>query len=350
MSCAQRHRWPQSFPLFCAAALLAGCGSRQGPRPPVPRRRPTATRRRAPPIARHPPAATVRRDWKTFTTSDGTLAFDYPAAWTVKDPAEAAAEGGVFVELVSDYGKTMATLRTNMVTGAECTEKFPFMVYDAEPVPALAQGGRPRGSSTRAGPTRREGSAESLTLAYGITSAPEPAGDTACPIFHFFTWPPSGAMFGGVYDPFDTTPGAPQHVDTPEVYMDTAEYKNIKRRSLRCGRPGSSGHEVAGGIARRCTAWAAKAGATAARRSAWSCCWRPAACTPAEPGPAAGEPDPAAPRPVDHGAGGPRPTEGTPSSGWKTFTTTDGGLSFDYPAGWTVGTPAGRSAASSWTC
>ena len=216
---------------FCAAALLAGCGSPSAPATSSP----PATSAIASPGTSSPapassPAATVPAGWKTFTTSDGTLAFDYPESWTITDPAEEPAEGGIAVDLVSDYGKIMATLRTNMVIDAECTEKLPFMVYDAEPVPALAQGGAtPRFVyEGRTGPASGD-PAGSLSLAYGITSGPEPTGDTACPISHYFTWPPSGATFGGVYDPFDTTPGGPQNVDTPEVYMDTTEYKNVKQ-------------------------------------------------------------------------------------------------------------------------
>ena len=218
-----------AFSAFCAAAVLAGCGSpATAPAtgsPPAETSTASAT-----PGTASPPAVTATAGWKTFTTSDGSLAFDYPESWTIKDPAAQSAEGGLAVDLVSDYGKTMATLRTNMVTGAECTEKFPFMLYDSEPVPALAQGGvAPRFVyEGRTNPGSSDPAA-SLTLAYGLTSAPEPTGDTACPIFHFFTWPPSGAMFGGVYDPFDTTPGGPMHVDTPEVYMDTTEYKNVKQ-------------------------------------------------------------------------------------------------------------------------
>lgn len=217
---------------ICAAAVLAGCGS------PVaapatsspPATTATATDLPASPSQTAAPSPTVPvpAGWKTFTTSDGTLAFDYPEAWTVK--AAQSAEDGAFVELVSDYGKTMATLRTNMVTGAECTKKLPFTVYDSEPIPALAQGGvTPRFVYEGRTDAGARDPAEALSLAYGITSAPEPAGDTACPIFHFFTWPPSGAMFGGVYDPFDTTPGGPMHVDTPEVYKDTTEYKYVKQ-------------------------------------------------------------------------------------------------------------------------
>ena len=230
------------FSAFCAAAVLAGCGSPAAApatsSPPVTTATATAS---APPSTATPPAVTAPAGWKTFTTSDGSLAFDYPESWTIKDPAGQPAEGGAFVELVSDYGKTMATLRTNMVTGAECMEKFPFMMYDSEPVPALAQdGAAPRFVyEGRTNPASSDPS-NSLTLAYGLTAAPEPTGDTACPISHFFTWPPSGAMFGGVYDPFDTTPGGPMHVDTPEVYMDTTEYKYVKQAitSLRpAGKP-----------------------------------------------------------------------------------------------------------------
>ena len=227
-----------AFSAVCAAAVLAGCAppaAAPATSSPATSSPPAVTGTATEPASASPgaatePAVTPSAGWKTFTTSDGSLAFDYPESWTIKDPAGQPAEGGAFVELVSDYGKTMATLRTNMVTGAECTEKFPFMVYDSEPVPALAQDGvAPRFVyEGRTNPASGDPST-SLTLAYGLTSAPEPAGDTACPIFHFFTWPPSGAMFGGVYDPFDTTPGGPMHVDTPEVYMDTTEYKYVKQ-------------------------------------------------------------------------------------------------------------------------
>ncbi|XTR51662.1 hypothetical protein ACOM2C_16620 [Pseudarthrobacter sp. So.54] len=322
---------------FCAAAVLAGCGST--PTAPATSSPPPSTATAVPQSSSATPAtptsadgttapaATVPAGWKTHTTSDGTLAFDYPETWTVKDPADEPAEGGIAVDLISDYGKTMASLRTNMVVGAECTEKSPFMVYDSAPVPALAQGGitprfvyEGRTEPVEADPATDDPAADdpaagdpaagdpaadaleepgadpaadvtdpaaeepgpdpaadasadpaadasadpaadasasdspeetggdpaagnpgpTLTFAYGITSAPEPTGDTACPIFHFFTWPPSGAMFGGAYDPMDATPGGPVHVDIPEAYKETPEYKNVKQAimSLRpAGKP-----------------------------------------------------------------------------------------------------------------
>ncbi|WP_211877064.1 hypothetical protein [Pseudarthrobacter albicanus] len=33
------------------------------------------------------PAVPPSSGWRTFTTSDGQLSFDYPSAWTVQDPA-----------------------------------------------------------------------------------------------------------------------------------------------------------------------------------------------------------------------------------------------------------------------
>jgi hypothetical protein len=190
----------------------------------------TATATDSPASATAAPSATLPEDWKTFTTSDGKLAFDLPSVWAIEDPAGQTPQGGgVFVEVRNPAGKAMATLRTNMVVGAECTMKQPYGMYDSEPLPALKQSGSmPRFTFESRQDDTATDPAKMTILAYGITSAPEPTGPTACPIAHFFTWPPSGAMFGGVYNPFDTTPGNPPNVDTPEAYMETPEYKNIR--------------------------------------------------------------------------------------------------------------------------
>lgn len=68
--------------------------------------------------------------------------------------------------------------------------------------------------------------------AYGIASGPAPTGDSACPIFHFFTWPPTAAMFGAFYNPANNeTPGDPSlpYLEKAERYAGTAEYRDIKR-------------------------------------------------------------------------------------------------------------------------
>ncbi len=175
-------------------------------------------------------SASTSASWSKFTTKDGKLSFDYPSTWTIKDPAGTAPEGGSFVTVSTDKGKQVATLRTNVVTGSECTKKYPYSVLDTQPLPALAQAGAtPRFTFESRMDSSAKDPAKMNVLAYGITSAPEPAGPDACPIFHFFTWPPSGAMFGGAYNPMDTTGGGMPGVDTPEAYMQTQEYKDIKR-------------------------------------------------------------------------------------------------------------------------
>ena len=166
--------------------------------------------------------------WNTYTTLDGELAFDYPENWTIR-AAEGPAPDGMSIEVVSDTGKAIAALRTNLVTGAECAEKSPYGVIESRPLPALAQGGStPRFVfEIRSDPSQADPQ-KGFSGAYGITSGPEPVGPTACPIAHFFTWPPSGAAFGGIYDPFDTTPGNPPHADTPQVYAETEEFGKIR--------------------------------------------------------------------------------------------------------------------------
>lgn len=175
--------------------------------------------------------------WITYTTPDGALSFDHPGDWTVIASAPAPSQG-VAVAVEDDAGRRLASLQTELVTGAVCPEKVPYALLDFEPLPALAQpAGTPRFVfEGRTDPSVPDPVAAS-SFAYGITSAPLPDGPTACPIAHFFTWPPSGAAFGGVYDPFEIYPGKPMHIDTPQAYMETEEYQRI-RTMLTSLRPG----------------------------------------------------------------------------------------------------------------
>jgi hypothetical protein len=162
------------------------------------------------------------------------LAFDHPAVWSVRDPAGELPEGGgAFAEVTNQAGKPLATLRTNMATGSTCLEKYPYSVLDSQELPALTQGGaaprfvfETRGNSTAPGP------ANTPAAAYGIVSVPAPVGDSACAIFHFFTWPPNAAMFGASYNPENNqTPGDASlpYLEKAKKYSETAEYRNIKR-------------------------------------------------------------------------------------------------------------------------
>lgn len=165
------------------------------------------------------------------------MSFDLPSDWGVKDPAGEAPFGGAFVDVLNTGGKRMATLRTNMVTGSECTEKYPYLLFDSEPMQSLAEPGaadhnvpryvfEARGDNTAPEPSPR------TVAAYGITMAAEEAGPTACPMFQLFLWPPSGAMFGAGYNPANnTTPGDPSlpYLEKARLYAATPEYQDIRR-------------------------------------------------------------------------------------------------------------------------
>ena len=82
---------------------------------------------------------------------------------------------------------------------------------------------------------------QSTIAAYGITMIPEESGDLACPMFHLFLWPPSGAFFGGTYNPENnTTPGDPAlpYLEKAKLYASTPEYQDVRKMitSLRPGR------------------------------------------------------------------------------------------------------------------
>ncbi len=183
-----------------------------------------------------PGASAVPSGWQTFTTSDGTLSFDYPTSWTIQDDAGEAALAGEFVDVLNAEGQPMAALRTNVVTGQVCTERSPYLIFDSEPMQALAESGAadtdvPRFVFEARGDVTEVEPLPPTLAAYGITTAPEPTGDVACPIFQLFLWPPSGALFGQAYRPaVNATPGDPglPYLEKARLYAQTPEYQDIR--------------------------------------------------------------------------------------------------------------------------
>ena len=221
---------------FLFALLLAGCA--QPAAPPATstttapaESNPSATASRP---ASPTPTPSLTASWTKYTTADGQLTFDLPTAWSIKDPAGDLPEGGgAFAEVANQAGKPMATLRTNMAVGSACVERFPYSVLETQPMAALTQGGstpryvfETRGDVTAPNPTIN------TVAAYGIETAAAPTGAVACPIFHFFTWPPTSASFGAGYNPVNNeTPGDPSlpYLEKAKLYMGTPEYLDIKR-------------------------------------------------------------------------------------------------------------------------
>lgn len=228
--------------LILVGAMVAGCGPQAAP-PTSTTTSPGTSAAPAPTLTSPPATATVtatpstsatKPAWKTFTTADGQLAFDLPSAWSVRDPAGELPEGGgAFAEVTNEAGRPLATLRTNMATGSTCTEKYPYSEFESQELPALAQASHvPRYVFETRGDAAAPGPANTPAAAYGITTVAAPTGDSACPIFHFFTWPPTAAMFGAFYNPDNNrTPGAESlpYLEQARKYMDTTEYQNIRR-------------------------------------------------------------------------------------------------------------------------
>ena len=223
------------------ALLFTGCGPQAGPTttssPSPTVTSPTATKTTtAMPTATGSPSATAPASaaWATFTTADGQLTFDHPAAWSVKDPAGELPEGGgAFAAVTNEAGKPLAILRTNMAVGSTCLDRYPYSVLDSEELPDLTQGeGAPRFVYETRGNGPTPGPADTPAAAYGITSVPAPTGDSASCIFHFFNWPPTAAMFGAFYNPENNvTPGAASlpYLEQAKKYMETPEYRDIRR-------------------------------------------------------------------------------------------------------------------------
>ena len=229
---------------FLFALLLVGCG--QPAAPPATSTTTAAAETTAP--AESSPSATVSRPasptsspslaasaaWTKYTTADGQLTFDLPTAWSIRDPAGDLPEGGgAFAEVTNQAGKPMATLRTNMAVGSACVERFPYSVLETQPMAALAQGGStPRYVFETSGDVTAPYPTINTVAAYGIETAAAPAGEVACPIFHFFTWPPTSASFGAGYNSENNeTPGDPSlpYLEKAKLYMGTPEYLDIKR-------------------------------------------------------------------------------------------------------------------------
>ena len=171
------------------------------------------------------------------------MAFDLPSTWGVKDPAGELAEGGgAYAEVRNQAGKVLATLRTNMAIGSSCTEKYPYEILDTADVTALIQNGVvPEFVFETRGNAKTPGPPDTPAAGYGITSGPAPTGPAACPILHFFRWPPNTAMFGASYDPDNNeTPGDPSqsYLERARKYKETAEYADI-RRMITSLRPAS---------------------------------------------------------------------------------------------------------------
>ena len=94
-----------------------------------------------------PPAPGV---WRTFTSADGKVSFDYPGSWSVSTPAGAAGSGDVDVDVSDEAAVVVASLHLGPYggLGGACQGAVPYTVLDSVGV-------HPAGTSPRRGLSRR---------------------------------------------------------------------------------------------------------------------------------------------------------------------------------------------------
>ena len=178
--------------------------------------------------------------WLSYTTTDGSLAFDHRADWTVQEVEPLANDpaGGVSLQVNDAGGELIARLDTGIIAGLECAatdEDVKYTEYDTEPMPGLdsAQGTDQLfvyHSLASSSPERGE-----PVASYAVVSNVGDRGQ--CGLFDFFTFTDSsGGRFAGIY-PADEVAAGQSDLEGAAEYGMSSEYRDVKRMlvSLRNG-------------------------------------------------------------------------------------------------------------------
>lgn len=210
---------------------------------------PPATAAAPPATSAAPPAAATSsstpvppaEEWKTFTSGNGKVSFDYPAQWTVTSPPGAAAAPAVDVDVADESGLVVASLHYGPSggIGGACQGPVPYRVLDSVELAlpynqAAADTITPRFTFRALLETGR------VTASYGITSSAAGRDGTTCMFYNVVSGPPESPLYSFA-DAFQVNAGGPEEVagrkgaktfpslDAARAYMGTAEYRNAKR-------------------------------------------------------------------------------------------------------------------------
>ncbi|KAD3515125.1 hypothetical protein GD627_12555 [Arthrobacter yangruifuii] len=167
--------------------------------------------------------------WSSYTTADGSLRFEHPPEWDVRELPALANDpaGGVSLQVVDAGGRVLAELDTGIITDLSCTdpaEPAAYVEYESIPMPDLdsKQGSEQRFVYRSLGPSG--GRAAQAT--YAVVSGQQPAGQ--CGLFDFFTLTESsGGRFAGE---FADSAGASQeeYLEGASRYRETQEYRDLR--------------------------------------------------------------------------------------------------------------------------
>jgi hypothetical protein len=178
--------------------------------------------------------------WRTFSSTDGRVSFDYPGSWSVSTPAGAAGSGDVDVDVSDEAGMVVASLHLGPAggLGGACQGAVPYTVLDSVEVDLPYQPSK--GSVTPRFAFRALQETDRVTASYGLTSTPAGQGGTTCMFYNMVNGPAETPMYTFA-DAFQVRAGDPEVVpnrkgakafpsmDAARAYMETPEYVNAKR-------------------------------------------------------------------------------------------------------------------------
>jgi hypothetical protein len=176
--------------------------------------------------------------WRTFTSADSKVSFEYPAAWRVSDVS--GGSGGVDVDVANEAAVVVASLHFGPSggIGGACQGDVPYTVLDSVEVDLPHQPAK--GSVTPRFAFRALQEPDRVTASFGLTDTLAGQNGTTCMFYNVVTGPPESPQFSFA-DAFQVRAGGsednPTHkgaktfpsLDAARDYMQTPEYLNAKR-------------------------------------------------------------------------------------------------------------------------
>ncbi|NUT71777.1 hypothetical protein [Pseudarthrobacter sp. C4D7] len=183
-----------------------------------------------------------RTQWRTYTSADGKVSFEYPGDWTVANAPAPDGTPRTSVEVRDAEGTVLAALDygpSNGGLGGACQNPVPYSVLDSVELPlpyntAAADTIAPRYVFRALEEPGR------VTAAYGITSSVAGRDGKACMFYNVVSGPADSPLYyftnavqvnSGVAAPAPSGPAAKifPTMDAARAYMQTPEYVHIKR-------------------------------------------------------------------------------------------------------------------------
>ncbi|NUU30760.1 hypothetical protein [Arthrobacter sp. C9C5] len=178
--------------------------------------------------------------WRTFTSADARVSFDYPAAWRVSPATGASDSGGVDVDVANEAGVVVASLHFGPSggIGGACQGAVPYTVLDSVEVNLPYQPSK--GSVTPRFAFRALQEADHVTASYGLTSTLAGQGGTTCMFYNVVNGPADPPLYSFA-DAFQVRVGDTEDdpmrkgaktfpsMEAARAYMQTPEYLNAKR-------------------------------------------------------------------------------------------------------------------------